>query len=107
MADGAADVGDAGRRILAAAARCRGRPHPLGPCAGNVRRPGRAVTGGVAGAGAPPPGGGGYSPPAPGVGPPPPNPPPSPPAPFSPPDPPTSSAAPGYPPAVGRSAGFS
>jgi hypothetical protein len=67
MADGAADAGDPGRRILAAAAGCRGRPHPAGSCAGNVRRSGRAAARGVAGAGAVGPDDGGHPEPARGV----------------------------------------
>src|ERR1700688_610706 len=52
MAGRAADPGNPGRRVCAAAAGCRRRPHPFGSCAGNVGRSGRAIARGVTGAGA-------------------------------------------------------
>src|SRR5438445_8279821 len=52
MAGRAAGAGNAGRRVLAAVSGGRGRSHPPGSCAGNVRRSGRAAALGVAGAGA-------------------------------------------------------
>ena len=64
---GAAGAGDIGRRIFAAAAGCRGRSHPAGSCAGNVRRSRRTAARGVAGAGAVGPDDGGHSEPPRGV----------------------------------------